>query len=153
MTILFRVARAPRRRVRHHREPPPTRPIPLSNSATGIPQISNRDRPRHRIRTDLQPYDRAQGKNLSFLQAFVQECLRFNSPVSSLNPKAVPPKGDTLDGIFILGDTKIGTNFWSMGRRTDIFGEDVSVFRPERFLEASPTERTRMEKTTDNMFG
>ena len=99
------------------------------------------------------PVTGAQGKSLSFLQAFLQECLRFNPPVSLLFPKVVPPEGDTLDGTFIPGGTKIGTDFWSMGRRADIFGADVSVFRPERFLEASPTERTRMEKTTDLMFG
>ncbi|KAK0740068.1 cytochrome P450 [Schizothecium vesticola] len=99
------------------------------------------------------PVTGAQGKNLRFLQAFLQECLRFSPPVSLLFPKVVPPEGDTLDGTFIPGGTKIGTDFWSMGHRTDIFGGDVSVFRPERFLEASPTERTLMEKTTDLMFG
>lgn len=40
-----------------------------------------------------------------------------------------------------------------MGRRTDIFGPDPDIFRPERFLEASPGKREEMEKTTDLMFG
>ncbi|KAK0657838.1 cytochrome P450 [Cercophora newfieldiana] len=99
------------------------------------------------------PVTGAQGKNLRYLQAFLSECLRFNPPVSLLFPKVVPSEGDTLEGRFIPGGTKIATDFWSMGRRADIFGEDVSVFRPERFLEASPAKRTVMEKTTDLMFG
>ena len=70
-----------------------------------------------------------------------------------LLPKVVPPEGDTLDGRFVPGGTSIAIDFWSMGRRTDIYGEDVSVFRPERFLEASPEKKLEMEKTTELMFG
>jgi cytochrome P450 len=70
-----------------------------------------------------------------------------------LFPKVVPPNGDILDDKFVPGGTKIAIDAWSMGRRTDIYGEDVSVFRPERFLEASLERRLEMEKTTELMFG
>jgi len=81
------------------------------------------------------------------------ETLRYNPPTALLLPRVVPPDGDTLEGKFIPGGTKIAIDFWSLGRRTDVYGEDVSVFRPERFLEASPEKRDVMEKTTDLMFG
>lgn len=89
----------------------------------------------------------------SGIQAFLNECLRFSPPVSLLFPRVVPPKGDTIDGKFVPGGTSIGTDFWSMGRRVDIFGEDADVFRPERFLEAPPEKKSTMEKTADMMFG
>ncbi|KAK5661090.1 hypothetical protein OQA88_10980 [Cercophora sp. LCS_1] len=99
------------------------------------------------------PVTAAEGKKLAYLRAFLDECLRFTPPVSLLFPRVVPPKGDTLDGKFVPGGTNIATDFWSMGRRVDIFGEDACVFRPERFLEASPEKKSRMEKTTDMFFG
>ena len=67
--------------------------------------------------------------------------------------KLVPPEGDTINREFVPGGTNIAIDIWSMGRRTEVYGEDVSVFRPERFLEASPQKRLRMEKTTELVFG
>lgn len=67
--------------------------------------------------------------------------------------KQVPPQGDTIDGKFIPGGTNIGQNSWSLLRRTEIFGEDVDVFRPERWLEAEPTRRAEMTRTLELVFG
>jgi cytochrome P450 len=67
--------------------------------------------------------------------------------------KVVPPQGDVLDGKFVPGGTEIAIDSWSMGRRTDIYGDDVEVFRPERFLEASPEKKLEMERTTELVFG
>ncbi|KAK3314880.1 cytochrome P450 [Apodospora peruviana] len=99
------------------------------------------------------PATNAEAKKLKYLQAFLLESLRFSPPISLLFPKVVPAKGDTLEGKSVPGGTKIAVDFWSMGRRTDIYGRDASVFRPERFLDASPEKRAVMEKTTDLMFG
>lgn len=99
------------------------------------------------------PITSAEAKDLKYLQAFIWEMLRYNPPSALLLPRVVPLDGDTLEGKFIPGGTKIAIDNWSMGRRTDVYGEDVSVFRPERFLEASPERRDLMEKTTDLMFG
>jgi cytochrome P450 len=99
------------------------------------------------------PITAAEGKRLPYLQAFIRECLRFNPPVSILVPKVVPPGGDVIDGKSVPAGTQIAVDFPSMGRRKDIYGEDAEMFRPERFLEASPERRAVMEKTTDLMFG
>ncbi|KAM7185549.1 cytochrome P450 [Rhypophila sp. PSN 637] len=98
------------------------------------------------------PITSTESKELPYPQAFIWETLRLNPPVSLLFPKIVPLTGDTLGGKFIPSGTKIGVDFWSMGRRTDIFGNDPDIFRPERFLEASPEKRDIMEKTTDLIF-
>lgn len=70
-----------------------------------------------------------------------------------LFPKVVPPEGDILDGKFVPGGTKIAIDTWSMGRRIDIYGPDVDIFRPERFTEAAPGKRAGMEKAAELIFG
>ncbi|KAM7212967.1 cytochrome p450 [Rhypophila decipiens] len=99
------------------------------------------------------PATNVEAKKLSYLQAFLLESLRFSPPISLLFPKVVPAKGDILENKSLPGGTKIAVDFWSMGRRTDIYGQDAMVFRPERFLDATPEKRAVMEKTTDLMFG
>lgn len=92
-------------------------------------------------------------RELTKSKAFIWESLRYRPPVALLFPKVVPPEGDHLEGQFVPGGTKIAFDSWSFGRRTDIYGDDAGVFRPERFLEASPEKRVEMEKTTELMFG
>lgn len=70
-----------------------------------------------------------------------------------LFPKVVPRHGDVLGGKFVRGGTKIAVDTWSMGRRADIYGEDVDVFRPERFLEVSTQKRAEMVRTAELIFG
>lgn len=53
----------------------------------------------------------------------------------------------------IPGGTKIGWNSWSLLRSKDVFGHDAEVFRPERWLEASPEKRAAMERHVDLVFG
>lgn len=67
--------------------------------------------------------------------------------------KVVPPGGDTLNGMFIPEGTAVGHNSFSMMRRQDIFGADVEIFRPERWLECSDAQRQQMDRTIDIHFG
>ena len=67
--------------------------------------------------------------------------------------KQVPPQGDTIDGKLIPGGTNIGQNTFSMMRRTDIFGQDADVFRPERWLDADPARLAEMTRTVELVFG
>ena len=99
------------------------------------------------------PITNAEGKALPYLQAVIREGLRYHPPGFNLLPKVVPPSGDTLCGQFVPGGTQIGVNSWSMARRPDIFGADPDVFRPERWLEASPERRAEMDRVGDLVFG
>lgn len=99
------------------------------------------------------PIKVTEAKALPYLQAFIWESLRYSPPVALLFPKVVPPEGDVLDGKFVPGGTKIAFDSWSFGRRTDIYGEDAGIFRPERFLDASVEKRLEMERTTELLFG
>ena len=69
-----------------------------------------------------------------------------------LFPRTVPKGGDTLDGKFIPEGTQIAFDSWSFGRRKDVYGEDVDVFRPERFADAPRQDRLRMERHTEMIF-
>lgn len=82
---------------------------------------------------DIVPNSRAE--TLPYLQAVVLEGLRMHPPFVGLPFKEVPPQGDTLpDGRFVPGGTRIAPSIWALTRRKDVFGEDVDVFRPERWL-------------------
>jgi len=67
--------------------------------------------------------------------------------------KKVPPKGDTINGVFLPAGTKIGVNMWALLRRKDVFGDDADVFRPERWLEVKPEELQKMETVHDLVWG
>ncbi|KAI0413510.1 pisatin demethylase [Xylaria grammica] len=94
-----------------------------------------------------------EAKRLPYLQAVIYEGLRMRAPVPGLNPKAVPPEGDTMHGKFIPGGTAIGMNTASLFASTANFGDDAALFRPERFTEANEQKRTEMEKLVELGFG
>jgi cytochrome P450 len=50
-------------------------------------------------------------------------------------------------GEFIPGGTIVGCHPWVIHRRPEVFGADVDVFRPERWIEASPTKLKEMRGT------
>lgn len=76
------------------------------------------------------------------------------SLLSGLHPAAglilervVPPQGMDILGHFIPGGTTVGCNAWVLHRRSEVFGEDVDDFRPERWIEASPSQLAQMKAT------
>jgi cytochrome P450 len=99
------------------------------------------------------PITNAQAKALPYLQAVIYESMRYHPPLFTLLAKVVPPEGDTLDGKFVPGGTKIAVNPLAMMRHVPTFGSDVEVFRPERWTEASPEKRNEMERTAELIFG
>ncbi|KAI1380990.1 cytochrome P450 [Hypoxylon crocopeplum] len=94
-----------------------------------------------------------EAQKLSYLQAVILEGLRIRNPVTYGHYKNVPPEGDIIDGIFVPGGTAIGHNTLALTRTEGIFGEDVDVFRPERFLECDKEKKVEMERAIDTVFG
>ena len=99
------------------------------------------------------PITNAQARSLPYLQSTIKEGLRMFPPLTGMTTKLVPPAGDTLNGQFVPGGTKIGYNAWGTHHRKETFGEDADVFRPERWLEASGEELRRMENSNELVFG
>ncbi|KAK0644678.1 cytochrome P450 monooxygenase [Cercophora newfieldiana] len=75
--------------------------------------------------------------HLPYLQAVIWEGLRFHPPFNGFPFKLVPPEGDTIDGKFVPGGTRIAPSYEKFTRLTSVFGEDANVFRPERWLPAT----------------
>ncbi|KAI0449061.1 cytochrome P450 [Xylaria acuta] len=99
------------------------------------------------------PITNAEAKALPYLQAVIYETRRYHPINIGTFPKVVPPKGDTLAGQFVPGGTKIAVNQRSLLRNKQIFGADPDVFRPERWLVASPAQRDKMASVVDLSFG
>ncbi|OLN96772.1 Pisatin demethylase 7 [Colletotrichum chlorophyti] len=95
----------------------------------------------------------AESKNMPYLQAVISEGLRIRPVVPGLLFKEVPAGGDTINGQYIPGGTSIGIALASILRSKKVFGEDVEVFRPERFLEATPEQLAEMQRSTELQFG
>ncbi|KAI0108427.1 cytochrome P450 monooxygenase [Daldinia grandis] len=96
-------------------------------------------------------YEEAQ--KLPYLKAIILEGIRIRSPTSYGHYKKTPPEGDTINGIFIPGGTGIGHNSLALTRSEAIFGEDVEVFRPERFLECDEKKKAERALAIDIIFG
>ena len=61
--------------------------------------------------------------------------------------RRTPPQGIDILGEHIPGGVIVGCNAWVLHRRPEIFGEDVNVFRPERWIEADSSKLKEMKAT------
>lgn len=79
-------------------------------------------------------------RNCRYLQYVINEVLRIASPLPMITREAAKdttlPSGGGPDGkspIFVPKGTTVALNFFGMHHRTDIWGDDVEEFRPERW--------------------
>ncbi|KAK3364617.1 cytochrome P450 [Lasiosphaeria hispida] len=99
------------------------------------------------------PITNAEALRLPYLQAVILEGLRIRSPFAGFPFKLVPPEGDTLDGKFVPGGTRVAPGFPAFARSREVFGEDADEFRPERFLEAGEERAGEMRRVVELVFG
>jgi cytochrome P450 len=83
--------------------------------------------------------------------ACVKESLRLNPPVPAQFPRLVPEGGLDIDGRFIPAGTEIACNVWVVQHDARLYGPDVDVFRPERWLE--DPDRAREFSRLSFVFG
>ncbi|KAL8734219.1 MAG: hypothetical protein Q9166_001705 [cf. Caloplaca sp. 2 TL-2023] len=73
---------------------------------------------------------------LTYLDAVVQEALRFHPGASFIMERVVPDEGLILpDGGFIEPGTVVGMHQWVVNRDHGVFGRDADFFVPERWLQ------------------
>ncbi|GAM90224.1 hypothetical protein ANO11243_082660 [Dothideomycetidae sp. 11243] len=106
------------------------------NAANGV--IADRDN--HQVSW-------AESQKLPYLDAVIQESFRMHPAPGLIMERVTPPEGITICGEFIPGGVIVGCNAWVLHRRTEIFGEDVDTFRPERWTEASAAQLKEMRAT------
>ncbi|PKS13186.1 hypothetical protein jhhlp_000531 [Lomentospora prolificans] len=98
------------------------------------------------------PIKNVEARELPFLQAVIKEGLRVLPPAGGAFYKTVPPEGDVIAGLFVPGGTHIGSSPLGVQHSKEIFGADVEVFRPERWLEAGEEQLRTMNNTVDLVF-
>jgi cytochrome P450 len=86
-------------------------------------------------------------QTLPYLDAVIQESFRLHPAAGLMLERIVPAAGLNILGHHIPGGTIVGCNAWVLHRRPEVFGQDVSTFRPERWLEASKEELKEMKST------
>lgn len=94
----------------------------------------------------------SESQKLPYLDAVIQESFRLHPAPGLILERIVPPQGMDILGNFIPGGTIVGCNAWVLHRRPEVFGSDVDVFRPERWIEAS-AEQQKLMKATMFQFG
>ena len=67
--------------------------------------------------------------------------------------KEVPKEGDTIAGKFIPVGISIAINFSGILRSQELFGQDSSDFRPERFLGLDEETLAKMCRDVELTFG
>lgn len=101
-----------------------------------------------------------QARQLPYLQACINEGLRWYPPIAALLTKKVPPEGDKICGYSIPGGTGIAYSAQAVHRNQSLFGPDEDLFRPERWItkenggdERSADKIKAMEDNNELIFG
>ncbi|KAF2738694.1 pisatin demethylase [Polyplosphaeria fusca] len=89
----------------------------------------------------------AESQKLPYLDAVIQESFRLHPAAGLILERIVPNQGMDVLGTFVPGGTIVGCNAWVLHRRPEVFGADVDVFRPERWIEASGAQQKEMRGT------
>lgn len=89
----------------------------------------------------------SEAQKLPYLDACIQESFRLHPAAGLILERVVPRQGIDILGERIPGGIIVGCNAWVIHRRPEIFGADVDIFRPERWLEAEPAKLKEMKAT------
>ncbi|KAG4257724.1 hypothetical protein FPRO04_07945 [Fusarium proliferatum] len=84
---------------------------------------------------------------LPYFQATLKEAMRMHPAVGFPLERYVPEEGAEICGYNLPAGTNISTSAPLMHMNKDVFGNDVQIFRPERWLEASPEQLSLMDRT------
>ncbi len=77
----------------------------------------------------------AEAQALPYFQACLKEAMRLRPAVGLGIYRRTPPEGVEIGGKHYPGGIEVAVNGWVLHRDAAIFGDDVEVFRPERWFE------------------
>ncbi|KAH6708915.1 cytochrome P450 [Leptodontidium sp. MPI-SDFR-AT-0119] len=76
-----------------------------------------------------------EAQNMTYMQAVIKESLRVHPAVGTILPRKVPKGGMKLGRTFFPEGTDVGANAWVLHYSKEIFGEDATVYNPDRWLQ------------------
>lgn len=94
-----------------------------------------------------------ESQRLEYLDACVKEAFRLHPAAGLPLERVVPPQGAEIAGRWVPGETIVGCSAWVIHRDRGIFGEDVDVYRPERWLVDEARDKVREEARIKEMTG
>lgn len=94
----------------------------------------------------------AEVSRLEYLDAVIHESMRYHPFFELPLERLVPREGAKISGEWIPGGTVVAMNGGVLGADRKAFGDDVDVFRPERWLTKERLTRLAMERAFLN-FG
>jgi cytochrome P450 len=83
---------------------------------------------------------------LPYLDACIKETFRIHPSTGFMMERIVPAGGALIDGSFVPEGTIVCCSSWVIHRHKPTYGDDIEVFRPERWLEAGAAQRKNMEQ-------
>lgn len=83
-------------------------------------------------------------QGLSYLTAVIKEALRCHPAAGLPLERIIPPKGIEICGNILPGGTIVGCSAWTVHRSEIVFGPETNKFRPERWIEATETQKAKM---------
>ena len=87
-----------------------------------------------------------EAQKMPYLQAVIKEALRLHAAVGLPMWRVVPPEGAEICGHRFNGGDIVGANSWVLHYNEDVYGDDVGVFRPERWLNEPEGKLKAMER-------
>ena len=91
------------------------------------------------------PLQWREANRLRYLDAVLKESLRHGQAPRSSIERSVPPDGTTIDGHHLPAGAIVEWQVDALHCDSDIYGEDVEDFRPERWLVPNTQKRKQME--------
>lgn len=91
----------------------------------------------------------AEAQGLVYLDACVKEAFRVHPAAGLPLERIVPEEGAEIAGRFVKGGTIVGCSAWVIHRNKEVFGEDVDVYRPERWLVGEGREDKEVDKEAE----
>ena len=90
-------------------------------------------------------------ESMPYVKACVREALRIDPPTPTILPRYESRGGMTINGIWVPEGTELAANPHIIHRSEKVFGDDVEMFRPERWL--SKPEQVHLMKKYDFAWG